>query len=533
MEQVFGREIVRELLAKRALGVKVFENFVDAINLPRSLLSSFDLSAPLRQGVVLAPANPRQWGQSFKEMVRAFGSEKYSRLIDDVTKADPDFPLAERANLYQTPFDEGARLSSREETFISRWAERIPIVGIGVRASQRAFVTFLNRLRFQVFKKTVEGWRRAGKQITDRDYETLADFLNAATGRGNVGRIEQLMPVSTALFFSPRLQISRVQTFTSLITATPEVRKIVAQNLVAFFGTGATILGLLKLGGTNVEVDLRSPFAGRVIAGTTSLDFWGGFQSIARYLTQFITDERKVLTGPNAGDITPIRGSRASTMSRFVRTKLAPFPSGIWDWLAQQNIIGEPVPSSLGKEAFDRLVPLFIQDLVEAFQEYGAPGVLIAAPGGFGVSVLTIPGQPFQEAVAAYNAIPADRLDLELGQLSQLQYRQRNPEADAALFLAGRVSSLTTPRAIQAALELIQESGRNPDDIRGISQRKERQQKAAEAGQRLEWNEVDALIRLLEESVQDAPAQESPTPIGEPQWGSGMTREMLIDALRR
>ena len=46
--KVFGEDFAKALRGKRSLGAKAWENFVDAANLPRALMTAWDASAPLR-----------------------------------------------------------------------------------------------------------------------------------------------------------------------------------------------------------------------------------------------------------------------------------------------------------------------------------------------------------------------------------------------------------------------------------------------------------------------------------------------------
>jgi len=69
-------------------------------------------------------------------------------------------------------------------------------------------------------------------------------------------------------------------------------------------------------------------------------------------------------------------------------------------------------------------------------------------------------------------------------------------------------------RAVPLVLSLIRENNIDPDDIRGIRERKDERAAAEEAGRRLTPNPVDRLIGLLEEArpVDTAPAPRDRTP---------------------
>lgn len=380
LESMFGEEFASALLAKRSLGQKAWANFMEAINLPRAILSSWDFSAPLRQGLILTIAHPEEASRSFLTMFRAAGSEGAARAVDDAIKRSPFAALQQEADLYIAPrIGAAVRLGEREEAFMSRFADHIP----GVRQSQRAYVTYLNKLRSDVFDTTARGWEGTGK--TTKDYKDLGRYINHATGRGGLGPLREFGPLLNATFFSPRLLTSRVQIPIDLALSSSSTRKLIARDLIASVGTGISILGLLKFSGAaDVELDPRSSDFGKARIGKQRLDFWAGFQPIARYVAQIITGEART----QAGDVAGI--DRLDVAGRFLRSKLAPVPSLLADIREGRTFIGDEIElsgSSAREQAFNRLTPLFIQDLVESARKEGPAGAFRALPGAFGVGV--------------------------------------------------------------------------------------------------------------------------------------------------
>ena len=112
----------------------------------------------------------------------------------------------------------------------------------------------------------------------------------------------------------------------------------------------------------------------------------------------------------------------------------------------------------------------------------------------------------------AYNAIPTESSQLQPGQPSRLQYRKRNPEIEAKLFITGDVSSLSSPAAINAAARLSRANKIDPNAIKGIQDR--RKERAA-ATKPVKWNEVDALLALLGAARAEPSAGGAPTPRGQ------------------
>ena len=71
------------------------------------------------------------------------------------------------------------KLSSKEDLYLSRLAEKIP----GIAQSERAFTTFLNQQRRLVFETQAKKWIRRGitPAIDEKSFKQLATFLHHAT----------------------------------------------------------------------------------------------------------------------------------------------------------------------------------------------------------------------------------------------------------------------------------------------------------------------------------------------------------------
>ena len=420
LAKIFGLAFSRALRGNRSFTAKAGETALDLANLPRQVLTSYDASAPLRQGVVLFPNHPGRWAESVETMFRAMASEGAAQAVDTGIKLDKNFirftarhPAGDSKNLFIADLSRGPRgLSGQEELWMSRLAERIP----GIRQSQRAYVTFLNKLRMDVMNDIVAGWERAGKKITNNDLDELALFINRATGRGSLGALNKFAPLFNIGFFAPRLLASRLQLplSASPFNRSQLVRQLAAKELVTFTGTGMMVLSLLALAGATVEIDPRSPDFGKARFGNTSIEFWGGFQPIARYSAQIMTGTKKTISGKRRGEISDVprfslRDWQEPVWLRFVRSKLSPIGSLGFDATlgGGENFIGETLlgddetsrRSALAKQAFNRLVPLFFQDMIDAMygEDFTAlfkqtPDLkegLKALPAGLGAGVTT------------------------------------------------------------------------------------------------------------------------------------------------
>jgi hypothetical protein len=246
----------------------------------------------LRQGIVLAPGQPVEFGHAFVNQLKAVFSQKNYKMIDGILKSNVYAEKALEHKLYLAPIEESVKVTAREEGYMGRILEKVPVLGSIVRGSERAFNTFLNTQRMETFAYYARKWEGMGKSW--KDYDNLASFINHATGRGDLGKLENAGAWFNAAFFSPRFIASRIQVPLDLITSTPAVRKVIARNLIAFVATGLGVLTLAKLAGAETENDPRSADFGKIKVGNTRIDFWGSYLPYARLVTQLSTGERKV-----------------------------------------------------------------------------------------------------------------------------------------------------------------------------------------------------------------------------------------------
>jgi hypothetical protein len=399
-------------------------------NLPRAVKASFDLSAAGRQGLILSMSHPGIGKTAFAAQVRAFRSETFSQAIDRVIRTSPMQPIRQKAGLYLADIGPGAQMSAREEAFLTELAGHIP----GMKASERAYVTYLNKLRADSFDEAILGWQRAGANVTDQRAKLLADWINVASGRGSFPQWAQgAAPLLNGIFFSPRFAVSRFQALTSPGTLAGKalfhmatgkaglaadelaVSKLAAQDMAKYIGGNMVILGLAARAGADIETDPRSPEFLKIRVGDTLIDPWGGEQQVVRNMAQFITGEKKTVTGKNRGDIVPV--ARNEVAGRFLESKLSPSAGTVWD-------LGK-IPSKADKEAaaggapWDQpvgvdfvgqsftakdlltstgqglLIPMFISDVVDAIAAdraaggSGIRGALLGSLSGLGVGVTT------------------------------------------------------------------------------------------------------------------------------------------------
>jgi hypothetical protein len=435
LEEAFGFNFVSSALQrKRTLGMKILSNIYQVANVPRVFKASWDLSAPFRQGMITTLSHPIEAVGAFRDMFKAVASEKDALFMDDLLhgrigrlqaaglSAEDALFWKEKAArrlkyfLFLHDLRGDVNLAGREEAFISGWLNKTFKIGkkeisparfLGVRQSERAYATYLNKLRADVFDRIADGWEKSGKYVAkdgkflqklyDEDLTELSRFINRATGRGELWSGEYSSKAFRSAhpgallnigFFSPRLQTSRVLVFGSLFSGSKAVRAAARRDLGIWLSTTATILGLLAAHpDVSVEIDPRSAQFAKIHVGDTFIDIGASFQPLIRYTAQFFAGKKS--QSGWVSEATPME-----TGGRFVWSKLAPIFTTIAAAVEGKTFTGEELGegwSGLGASMLELLEPMISNTFREAYDEYGnIPGAIMAtAPEAFGAGSTT------------------------------------------------------------------------------------------------------------------------------------------------
>lgn len=349
----------------------------EIVDLPKAMMTAFDLSATLRQGAVfsLDPSNAKKLVTKWiPKQISALMSERKALEIDVALRNRPHAALGDRAGLELTQL--GDAPGKHEEAIRSRWSDKIP----GLKASNRAFTTFLNMQRADMFDKFVEALPGAP---TLEEAKALANMVNIGTGRGDPGKFAGAVSAASHVLWSPRLLLSRFQLLAGqpLYRGTAETRTIIAKQYARSLAGAATLYALGALIGAEEENDPRSSDFGKLKFGNSRLDPLGGLAQVTVLGSRVFSGETKTL----GGQVRPIRppifgegkgpaygqADTADILTRFLRTKLSPTLGVPIDVLTGKDVVGQPVtPLSAAKGL---AVPLSFQDIFKAMQEQGIP----------------------------------------------------------------------------------------------------------------------------------------------------------------
>jgi len=353
--------------------------------LPQTLKSTLDLSAPRQLSKALY-AHPTTIPATFRSMIQQLRSQgAYEASVERLSKS-PNKVYRDIAKVDITELGENA--AKREEAFGSNIAESIPVLGRGVKATNRAFTGAINEMRewlFDYMLKQVDrellteaGLKRGGTE----ELERIGRFVNASTGRGNLGEtLNQNAILGQPLLFAPRYLASQIQVPGSVFSKSAIVRKEAARQTAAFVGANTALLGAIKASGVaDVELDPRSSDFGQIRIGDRRYDVWAGMRPIATLIAR---------TGAAAAGMENTKGINSPTgpgtlydkpaldvITAFLRTKLAPIPGEVVNQYLGKNIVGSDVTRPLldkGNSAVGRaenailglFAPIFAENIAE------------------------------------------------------------------------------------------------------------------------------------------------------------------------
>lgn len=321
----FGDTVQEAVDNSTTLGQKATHAAGELAGVPKSIMASFDVSGTLRQGGVLASRFPKEAAAAFKDQLHYFGSdEAYKQGMAEIASR-PTYQSMLDSKLAVTGTE---ALDKTEEKFVSNLAEKIPGFGRGVAASDRAYTGFLTKLRADVFDKVVTAAQANGQQLGQEELDSLSKFINTASGRGDLGMLEEHAKTLSTALFSPRLWKSRLDMLNPKFyyDLKGPARSLALQSAGTFAAEAGAVLGLVSLvPGVTVETDMRSSDFAKIKIGNTRLDILGGFQQNMVWAWRELTGEYKSSTTGKvtkfANGITDLFNKNAQSPTKNILSK--------------------------------------------------------------------------------------------------------------------------------------------------------------------------------------------------------------------
>lgn len=377
---------LKDELSKRNAFKRTLDSAANTVRFVRAAMTGGEFSGVLRQGGFIAFGHPIRATKTLAPMFKALMSEQKQFEIMEEIMTRPNAPLYERAKLELT--ETGVRLSNMEEHYMFKVSDRmrkIPGFGQyvkGLEAFQRAYVTFLNRLRADSFDAMVDAYGSAPETISD-----IANFINVTTGRGSTGLGNRVGAGANAIFFAPRYSISRLQLLglQPILRASKGNRTMIAKEYLRALTGAAVVLSLgymyAKAKGEDqpLEFDPRSADFGKIKIGNTRIDPMFGLAQWVRLISSESTGTRKT----QKGEIRPLRESGTlpyegprkmgpyeqtgtEMAGRFAWSKLAPVPESFVSMAGGKNVVGQP--ETVGKRIANSIIPITYKDIYDAYR---------------------------------------------------------------------------------------------------------------------------------------------------------------------
>lgn len=378
--------LMRDVWAKKSAAQKTLAvSIAAARNVSRAIMTSMDLSAFAMQGGLLNASNITRGIKNFGPMLGAFRSKDYQARSEAEIRMSPEYHNAKLAGLFLSD-QHDARLTKSEETMltagVNEFIEKVPVLGPLIAGSQRAYTTFLNRMRFDAFKDGMKAIAADGVGSAAQRAQ-WAKYINVATGRGGPPDSKLLNGV-TDILFAPRLMVSRFQWLLGepLIHSEGVARKLIAKEYARSLAGLGIFYGLASLMGGKVEKD------GKIAFGNTRVDPTAGLAGTFALLMDTLPTMGKALVGkdlekPRYGETTAL-----GKTGKFLRNKLAPLPGVLASVLARETPSGEKV--TLRNQAESLYTPMVFNDIKQAMVEQGVPkGTIFALLSILGVRVST------------------------------------------------------------------------------------------------------------------------------------------------
>ena len=383
----YGRSKIALTDYVSSLNPKKANLITNIANVPRTVMTSIDLSAPLNQGWGMV--SRKEFYKSLGPMIRyALNKENLLDLQADIITRE-NYKAAKKAGLRLT--DLGDSLMQREEEMMSNILDKVP----GIAASQRAYTGFLNKLRMDVFDSLVEKAKISGEDIglDSPVLKDLASVVNNFTGGARVGQIETAVPALNAMFFSPRKVMSSINILNPWNYINPKIsktaRKAAIRNLLGSSSISVALISLANLlGSDEPERDPRSTNFGKIKVGDSRMDVTGGNGTYIVLLSRILSRSSKI----SKGKIRKLGNKMYETsawdlISRGVRYKLAPNASLLVDMFTGANAIGQK--KTILQSIKDRFKPMFIRDLFELNESDPDGKIALALLALFGANLNT------------------------------------------------------------------------------------------------------------------------------------------------
>lgn len=381
--------------------LRVLTNIVkETPGILKSIVASLDNSFWGRQGLKTLYTNPDIWARAFVKSWKDISMELRGKDAMIVIKAD----IYSRPNALNGKYEAGGYGLDifSEEEYPSSLPEKIPLLGRLFKASESAYNGAALRLRSDLADRIIKNAEENGVNTLDRkEARGLGRLVSSLTGRGNIGKAENISKELNVLFFSVKFFKSNFDTLTAHAfdtEASKYVKKVSAQNLLKIVGTIAAMMTVAKIIDPNsVDEDPRSSKFGKIKVFGHWTDVTAGLGSLVHLAAQITPTEhngewgfwtKNSQTGAFTKLGTEYGGQSAlDVIDSFWQGKLSPLAGTLRDVWAGKTYEGKPVTLDTTIKSIS--TPLSIQTFKQLMKDSNSSfllGSLIIDWLGFTVS---------------------------------------------------------------------------------------------------------------------------------------------------
>ena len=351
------------------------------------------------------------------------------------------------------------------------------------------------------------GYRAAERAGTLDEWAKATNLLTGVLSTRGMGVSAGQRSIEGAFgFMSPRFTRANATVIYDIMTNPGSyTAKEAAQSLAAIL-VGATTISAAVNAAQGKEISLN-PFNrdwGNVTIGGQRYSL-GGMMSDVRRLLAVIDSATYTATGNHLS----LSGKEDKTLTldklfyQQATSKTAPVTGTAINVVRMMNdkyardFNGEPI--TWKNIAANWITPASAEPLIKE----GSLPASAAQFVGFNAYPVDMPYElsfKWRNDLKVYNNIPTDPIERKAKRiaLTREQYRERNPQVDAKLFITGQVSSLQSAAAVEYARQIIQTNQIDPGEIKGIAVRQKELAKARENNVYIkQTTPVDSLIKTL------------------------------------
>lgn len=363
----------------------------------RVVQTSIDVSIPLRQGVsvMLNPRTTKIGVEGYGKMLNTmFSEKKYDRLMYDIEK-NPEFLRSKDDGIVYTDLSSSNKELKDESHQYTSIAERIPILGKGIKVSARAAAAWTNYARFELYQRGTKFLLEQGKtrENAKSSYDDMAARVMVDTGRGKIPVLSDKQPGKTdtaikqllgTVFYGARLYSSTFRKLNPLYYLNPNVDKTVRvealKDMAGYVASQIIVTTVVAAAlGASVSLDYDEPDFMKIRIGKRVIDLTAGQGVYIRTFLRLVhATYMKFDPTVNKKDADKYANFAVSSVQSFWRNKLAPNTSYMYSAFVGKNSIGE---------AFDpyeiiKIYPMYGDDLVNAFKNGSPLDALFILPVG-------------------------------------------------------------------------------------------------------------------------------------------------------